>query len=181
MEYETVTRILEITDGANKFIRPISASEAFRKFDWLNDVPISNASGNLRGMVIDANWRTVHIVSSKFQKGMDALEAIGILQDVATESLNSYHSMVNIFSSRNDGLTKAAKISTQVSGICIRVVTKWGLKTVSSPFHIVNWISGRSYDAGLQEIDSAALKLTTYVYNETTGDGLYNLVSAGVK
>lgn len=181
MQYESITRILEITEGANKFIRPISAAEAYRKFDWLNNVPITNASGNLRGMVIDANWRTVHIVSGKFHEGMDALNAIGILQDVATESLNSYHSMVNIFSSREVGLVKAAKISTQVSGICIRVVTKWGLKTVTSPFHIVNWISGRRYDAGLQEIDSAALKLNTYVYNETTGDGLYNLVTAGVK
>lgn len=132
-------------------------------------------------MVIDANWRTVYIVSSQFQKGMDALDAIGILQDVATESLASYHSMVNIFSSREDGITKAAKISTQISGISIRVLTKWGLKTVTSPFHIVNWLSGRRYNAGLEEIDSAALKLTTYVYNETTGDVLYNLVTAGVK
>ena len=57
----------EILDGAgyaNGAIHQISAAEAFRKFDWIRDLPIENRSGNMRDMVINAKAHTLFKITS---------------------------------------------------------------------------------------------------------------------
>ena len=79
----------------NSFVvRPIAASQAFRDYNWILDKPVLNSVGNLRGMVIDADFKTVWSVSADVG---DALGLAGIVIEMAKET----HRMKNIYSSRN--------------------------------------------------------------------------------
>jgi len=57
--YQESSKTLSAASNFISGIKIISAVEAFGQFDWLNGVPVLNISGNLRGMVVSARWRTI--------------------------------------------------------------------------------------------------------------------------
>jgi len=64
-------------EGAKTAVKLISASEAFRRFNWLKGAPINNAAGDLRGMVVSAKWRAVFVTTS------EKLEVVGKIAMIA--------------------------------------------------------------------------------------------------
>jgi len=56
---ETASKFMENFDLANRSFRAVVGMHAFSKYDWIRALPTPNTSGNLRGMVISARWRTV--------------------------------------------------------------------------------------------------------------------------
>jgi hypothetical protein len=76
-------RISEEVETGARVARAVSASEAFRKYNWLRNVPLRNASGNFRGMVVGKRWATV------FNFAEDALKPIEIIALLAGLAENS--------------------------------------------------------------------------------------------
>jgi hypothetical protein len=106
-------------DSGGKVLKAISASEAFRSYNWIKNVPTTNAAGNFRGMVISARWKTVFDFTS------DVGETIGNIATLAgfAASLAEASSQIeSILKSNNDWATKGAMISTQVSSAAVRTV-----------------------------------------------------------
>jgi DNA-binding protein Fis len=58
---------------AGKVVRYLSAQNAFRLHSLLQAEPALNAVGNLRGMVINRNWRHVYELSVKYVDGVEKL------------------------------------------------------------------------------------------------------------
>src|ERR1039458_2660680 len=129
MDLHLVEDIAEITDDAAGVVRMISAVEAYRRFSWIMDAPVVNAVGNYRGMVISAQWKTVYVYSSSVaDKAGNAV----ILLSVADEVIKSRQQIGATVNGNDDRYTKAAKLSSQVSGIALRVLAHLAAGTVSS-------------------------------------------------
>jgi hypothetical protein len=109
----------EKVESGIKVARAVSASEAFRKYDWLKSVPMRNASGNFRGMIVSKKWATVFHFSEKVLK---PLEKITLLASLAENIARAYHPMDSIIGSRDGWDIKAARLSTEVSSIALRTV-----------------------------------------------------------
>lgn len=107
-----------VSSGSNA-LRAISASEAFRKYNWLSKLPVTNASGNFRGMVVSARWRTVYQVTSDVG---DVLDKVTLFVGLATNIVQSAPQIEAIAGSNDSWEIKGAKISTQVSSIALRTV-----------------------------------------------------------
>lgn len=133
MELHFVQDIAEVTDDAAGVVRMISAGEAYRRFSWIKDAPVLNAVGNYRGMVISAQWKTVYVYSSSVA---DKAGDIVILLSIANELIKSRQQIAAIVNGNDNGYTKAAKLSSQVSGIALRVLGHLATGTISG----VNWV-----------------------------------------
>jgi hypothetical protein len=106
-----VVEIAEKTDkaatnvgAANSALNVISASEAFRKFNWLKNIPVTNSADNLRGMVVSARWRTAFQVSGKIG---GVLERVGVVAGLAVNIFHSWHEIETIYSSSEPWDVKA--------------------------------------------------------------------------
>ena len=81
--FEYVDQTINAVGNTNDFVlKPISASEAFRKYNWLKNEPVLNKSGNLRGMVINSRMRNAYKISGNVG---DSLQLISMLFEVAKE------------------------------------------------------------------------------------------------
>jgi hypothetical protein len=103
-----------------KGARAVAASEAFRKFNWVENIPIRNSAGNFRGMVVNSRWATI------FHYAEDALKPIEKVATLATLALNivkAKDDWEKILSSKDNGATKGARLSTLVSSVCLRTLT----------------------------------------------------------
>jgi len=125
--------IFDITADGAGILRRISAAEAFRRYNWIADAPLTNAAGNYQGMVISAQWNTVYTYSSSVA---DKAGNIAILLSVADELIKSRQQITSILNGNDDRYTKAAKLSAQVSGIAFRVLAHLATGTISS----LNWV-----------------------------------------
>jgi len=132
MQLEQVNDIIEIVDDAAGIVRRISALEAYRKYSWIKDAPIANSVGNYRGMVISAKWKTVYLYSGSV---LEKTGNILILLSVVDELMKSREKIASIVHGTDDRVTKAAKLSSQVSGIALRVIAHSALETISA----LNW------------------------------------------
>jgi hypothetical protein len=74
---------VEDAGNLNGFVlKPIAASEAFRRYSFLTGKPGLNKSGNLRGMVIN---KQAHTVFKFADKAGDRLAVLGVLIEVSKE------------------------------------------------------------------------------------------------
>jgi hypothetical protein len=60
-------------DYANAAAKLMTGSQAFRKYSWIKNAPTFNASGNLRGMVIDRQARVAYDVTVDNSKILDKM------------------------------------------------------------------------------------------------------------
>ena len=107
------------TDNGNTALKAIAASEAFRKYDWLTSMPITNDAGDFRGMVISGRWGAVFNFSSEVG---DVVGNIAILASFATNLVQASSQIDTIWHSNDTWETKGARISTQVSSAAIRTL-----------------------------------------------------------
>ncbi len=145
----------EKAESAAKNVKRISAYNAFRKYDWLRDKVILNAKRDLRGIVVDAKFRTAYEWSKKAE---ERLGDVAALLSLAVEIYNSRKEAADIWNSSDDDATKFARASAMASGICTRAL--WGM------------------GSGVADSALAALKATKYVnpgywFDAAIGDAQY--------
>jgi hypothetical protein len=117
---------VEAADSVNKVAKGITAWQAFRDYDWLHDVPVKNVAGDLRGMVLNKEWRAAFQFTIKAGKVMDFLSiAVGVAQSAGE--------IQDIVKSNDPMNLKAARLSTQVTAISMKYLT--GI--VTGPAHIL--------------------------------------------
>lgn len=110
----------------------IAASHAFRKYNWLKNVPVTNIAGDLRGMVVSANWRVAYNYTVKYGKVLEHYH-IGSIASVAVGIAESYEQIDEIVRSNESWSVKGAKLSTQATAVAMNVLT--GI--VTGPAHAV--------------------------------------------
>jgi len=124
---------VDSADKLNKAVKVISATQAFRQYDWLKGVPVTNVAGDLRGMVLSAKWNAAFQFTVKAGKKLDTFGKISSYATLAVAIASSYDEVDQILQSKDPWNLKAAQISTQVTGICMNFLT--GI--VTAPTHAV--------------------------------------------
>ncbi|MGD0363415.1 MAG: hypothetical protein ABSC93_21235 [Bryobacteraceae bacterium] len=141
MDHTHVHAVIELVDkggkavdtansGVNVVAKTIAASHAFRKYDWLRKAPVKNASGNLRGMVVNGNARVVYDFTIKYGS---KIERFNTFVTVAVALADSFEQIGDIVQSKDPGGLKCAKLGTQATAIAMNVLT--GI--VTTPAHAV--------------------------------------------
>src|ERR1035441_652423 len=183
MDLHLVEDIAEVTDDAAGVVRMISALEAYRRFSWIMDAPVLNAAGNYRGMVISAQWKTVYVYSSSVA---DKAQNIAILLSVADELMKSRQQITAIVNGNDDGYTKAAKLSSQVSGIALRVLGHLATGTISGVnwvlrytrwVNVTYWLNQKRYTDTLNAADNFVTSLNARVDSYLSGGSIYYVVT----
>ena len=129
---DTGGKVVEKAESAGKVAKVITASEAFRKYDWLKGVPVTNASGNLRGMVLNARWRGAYSITLKYGAQLEKYH-LGSFASVAVGIADSSEEIGEILNSKDPWDIKGAKLSTQATAIAMNVLTG----VVTAPTHAV--------------------------------------------
>ena len=179
--------VLTIIDQTSTGTHLISGSQAFRRYSWLKDIAGLdgvglNKAGNLRGIVISAKWRTVYKISGGIG---DAL----LVLSFAKEAYRSVPEMERIFSSQDPADIKAARISSQISGICIRTLAGAATGIVSLANVVVDktryinpiywtdrWLGFNQFDKNIEQVDKMVARATSRVDQVTLGNELYHVI-----
>jgi hypothetical protein len=123
-------KVVDTVDRDVKMAKLIAASQAFRKYSWLRNAPIQNASDNLRGMVVNAKARMVYDFTVKYGT---KIEKFNTFVTIAVALSDSSEQIYKILRSRDSWLTKTAQLGTQATAVAMNVLT--GIVTV--PAHAV--------------------------------------------
>jgi hypothetical protein len=179
MDIHLVEEIIDITDNAAKVVKRISGVEAFRQYGWLRDVPMTNIAGNYRGMVISGEMKTVYLYSSSVG---DKVSNLGTLISLAGEVMKSRNQISAIMGGNDVAAVKAAKLSSQISGIASRVVAHqaggiirsfdWMLRT-SRWVNVCYWVDREHFMQTLGNADQIARWLDTKVDFYLSGESIY--------
>ena len=183
MRLDQVQDIFDIIDNTAGALEKISAAEAFRRYNWIDDAPVLNAAGNYQGMVISAQWRTVYVYSSS---AADTVGNIAVLLSIADEAIKSKGQVISILSGNDDPRIKAAKLSSQVAGVALRVLAKLGTGTISGInwvlrntrwVNIAYWLDEKKFMATLATVDTFTTWLNTQVDVFYSGANVYYFVT----
>jgi hypothetical protein len=175
---DDVKKAVDKTGKAAKGFARISALLAFRKFDWLKEAPILNKSGNLRGIVVNAQARTVYTYTGKAAK---VAGDVVIVITLAQEIYKSRDEAKSIIDSDDDTATKVGKTSAMVSGICIRTLSAIPLGAIDGALSLVNatrygnpgyWVD-RAMGISDQQFTSAFAETKKQVKSVETGINEY--------
>jgi hypothetical protein len=180
---ETADKVAGGADSANSAFRAISASEAFRKYNWLTSQPGLNSVGDLRGMVVSARWRTAFNIAG------DAGEVLGrvaLVAALAGNIVKASKEIDAIVSSNASWSEKGARLSTQVSSVAIRTVGG----VVPAGFEMVAFslqgycqlggvVSGQSFDprACVSNLKAATKYVNTTFDHFTDGNNIYQFIN----
>jgi len=183
---EIVHQTNDVVGGVDNLVtsvKVISAAEAFRSYNWLAGTPVLNSVGTLTGRVVSARWNTVFQVSSKVGKyTSDAALIASLAVNIAQSS-----SRIDAIMNSNDSWdVKGAKLSTQVSSICIKTLTG----VVPAGADLVTAVLTRSFQLtgaiindprGSQQVIGGVKKVDAVVntvYNKVTdGDSIYSFLN----
>lgn len=119
---ETADKLISGAENTGKVAKVISASHAFRKYDWLRDVPVHNVAGNLRGVVLSSRWRTAYDISVKYGKTLERYH-LGTIASVTAGVLASADQILDIVESKDSWDIKAAKLGPQATAIAVQYLT----------------------------------------------------------
>jgi hypothetical protein len=141
MDHTHVHAVVELVDKGGKaagaaessvniVARGIAASHAFRKYDWLRKAPIKNASGSLRGMVVNGNAKVVYDFTVKYGTKIERFNTFATIAVALADSSEQIHDIVQ---SNDSWDLKSAKLGAQATAIAMNVLT--GI--VTAPAHAV--------------------------------------------
>src|SRR5664279_5506364 len=116
--------------GVNAVAKGVSAWQAFREYNWLKAALVTNAVGDLRGMVLSKQWRAAFQFTVKTGKVLDKL---GAFAGIAVGIAESYPEIDDIINSKDPWNIKGARLSTQVSAVAFNFLT--GI--VTGPAHLL--------------------------------------------
>lgn len=125
-------KVVQTAESAQKIAKVITASHAFRKYDWLHSVPVHNVNGNLRGMVLSPRWRAAYNISVKYGNTLERYH-LGAYASVAAGLMDSSDQILNILESSDSLGLKGAKLSTQATAVAMNVLTG----VVTGPAHVI--------------------------------------------
>lgn len=181
--FEYVESAVNVAGNVNDFaLKPISASEAFRKYSWLTGSPVLNKSGNLRGMVINARMRTVYNISST---AGDKLALLSMLIEVGKEMSR----IRKVYDTDMDGGEKAARILLLGSAGILRAVTSvvptafhLGSMVVQGYAQLISLLSGSSTGTALSDkIASVDAQVSAIHRKQWDGETWYHVIEATVR
>jgi hypothetical protein len=145
--------VVELGDKAGEWAgatigsaKVIAAAEAFRKYNWIRGMPVMNSVGNLRGMVVSGRWAAVFHFA---ENSLKPVERVAVFASLAANLYGAKDEVDRIFSGNDDWTVKGARLSTQVSSICLRTA----LGGVPFGAHLI----ARSLGGYLQLADLAGL------------------------
>jgi hypothetical protein len=127
---KSTVKVTDVAEKANMVAKAISASQAFRQYNWLTQSPVKNVAGNLRGMVVSAKWNTAFQFTVK---AGDVLGKVSAFVTIAVAMAESSSEIEDILNSNDPWNLKGARLSTQVTGIAMKYLT--GI--VTAPVHMV--------------------------------------------
>ena len=205
-----VVEILESTSRQDDYVtwgrlaaRAVAASEAFRRYDWLKNVPVTNISGGLRGMVVSARWRAAFSILSqdekalsqfsrvgKVMKGVELFGHIAFVAGFAANVLKSLDEIEGILGSNDPWSTKAAKLGPQATSIASRTLAGFvtsGVDLLALSLQgycqIADAATGNRFiqvGACQRKLQSMDASINSWVDRYTDGDEIYLLVNTYV-
>ncbi|HEV7676402.1 MAG TPA: hypothetical protein VGQ12_17860 [Candidatus Angelobacter sp.] len=174
---EIADKTADKAEGSLKTVKAISASEAFRRYDWIKNAPVRNTSNNLRGMVISKRWAAV------FHFAEDALkpvEKIALFAALADNLFKARQQTAAILDSADSWDTKAARLSTQVSSVMLRTAggaisaTADLLATILGGYCQIGELAGIQRATDLDErLKTMAATFNSRFEKITDGDNIY--------
>jgi len=119
-------------ENALRSVRVLSGLEAFRDYNWIQNIRVVNSAGDFRGMVVSSRWAAVFQFSDK---AVPIAEKVGAYATIAGNVLQSASRIQAILSSKDDPNIKAARLSTEVSSVCLRSA----VEIPASPVIAIDW------------------------------------------
>lgn len=120
----TSAAIIDIVDGANSVVKFVSAGQAFRHYKWLQAASELNKSRNLRGMVLDRQWRTLYRVTDDgIGKRLEKAEGLRNAMLLAVLALNvckRWPDIEAVWKSEEALSTKCSKLASITSALLIK-------------------------------------------------------------
>jgi hypothetical protein len=113
-----VDKGLEHAEQATLAVKLVAGSEAFRNYSILA-AKVENHSGNLRGMVISAKWRTVFTFSENTEK---VLGSLGTIAGITASIAENAPQFETIYRSSGSPTIKAAQMSSLAGTMALRVL-----------------------------------------------------------
>ncbi|HEX3885019.1 MAG TPA: hypothetical protein VHW66_20360 [Stellaceae bacterium] len=108
---------------ALKGVQFFSGSEAFRRYNWLRQIPTYNVAGDLRGVVINANARVIYNFSTNALNKLDKFGGALLLASVAIDLAKQTGEIKAIAASNAPWEVKASKFSLIGSMTILRALT----------------------------------------------------------
>lgn len=103
--------------------RIYSGHQAFRQFDMVSGVPALNKSGNLRGMVVNAQARSAFNLAVKFESTAKNLSTGLLLAAWVIEIAKVGPEIWDVWETPGDPLIKIQKTSAQLTMATVRTLT----------------------------------------------------------
>lgn len=183
---QTTEKVTDSFSRGTNALQAISASEAFRKYDWLAKAPGLNSAGNLRGMVISARWHTVFQVSCEFA---DAFEHLAFVAGVAVNILHSSAEIEAIFNSDDSWNIKGPGLCFHVTSLATRTVfgsipAGFSLLAMSLQGYcqLGSQATGGRFqpESCIANLKTADTYVTTTFNNITDGNNIYGFLNATI-
>lgn len=125
-----------VTHGTKAF-KLMSGTVAFRHYDWLHNLPRVNVSGNFRGMVLSAKWKSAFLISSRAAEGLEKVEPLATkLNLYASLALNLAHAVPDferVAKSQDDAAVKIGKFGALAASVSSKTL----IGVVEGPSHAV--------------------------------------------
>lgn len=188
--------VVEMTSGLAK---RISLVEAARKYDFISGTITKNISGNLRGMVINADAHQIYKLSSKLG---ESANIAGKALDNVTKGLTFAEELAKIQPKINDVLQskaepaeKGARVSAFVAQAALSTLAKIGLGTLStgneimkfakyaSPVYwaaaVESYFSGNKnrIDESIEIVDQLLKGINAEVQQAVDGNNIYDVIN----
>ena len=164
---ETADAIHNYTDAGKASLRMMAGSRAFREYHPFLNVIGLNQSGNLRGMVVSAKWRTLfrHVEEVDKTGVGKAFDGLGYFVSVASELAESAPKIDKIMDSSESMTIKGLKLTATAGTIAERVLAG----AVSSGVHMIyKSVSGYCMMAGLAGFDKSSQQCLQTINNADT-------------
>jgi hypothetical protein len=99
---------LEEGNAALKFYQ---GNKAFRQYSWLRNAPIANKSGNFRGMVVNAKWRTAFNLTVENAEKLEKWGGYLAVAGVALDVIKQHERIGSILASPTSASEKAQRLT----------------------------------------------------------------------
>jgi hypothetical protein len=134
--FESIEEPLQVVEVTQKGVEILSVSVAFRRYNWLFQ-PLQNASGNMRGMVIDAKAGRVFAVSKAVGR---KLQVLAVLLALAEESYIALEEYEDILASDESAAVKWGKLKL----LELAIIARAGVNVIAGTVETAIWLTEKT-------------------------------------
>ncbi len=153
--------------------RAIAGFQAYRKYDWIRNVPVLNEAGNLRGMVVSARWAAVFHFADK---SADVTGKVTLFASLGANIAQSFGDVEDILQSNDPWSLKGARLADQVASICLRTAGGKALGAMDLAAQLTSSSLGLAGRAGLPGAAGLARNISVL---DRRFDAWFNTVTDG--